>query len=127
MIKFEKKVNAGAEFFQTQAIYDLVKFREFMKEARQFNVKILAGIVLLTSAGMAKYMNANVPGVVVPQELIDELTAVPKGKGLALQKGIEIAGRMIKELKDDKVCDGVHVMAIGKEDIVPDILSAAGL
>jgi len=127
LIKFEKKVQAGAEFFQTQAIYDLVKFREFMKYARQFNARILAGIVLLVSAGMARYMNENVPGVFVPQELIDEMAAVPKGKGLALQKGIEIAGRMIKELKDDSVCDGVHIMAIGKEDVVPDILSAAGL
>lgn len=127
LIKFEKKVDAGAEFFQTQAIYDLKKFREFMKYARQFNVKILAGIVLLVSAGMARYMNENVPGVFVPQELVDEMAAVPKGKGLALQKGIEIAGRMIKELKDDAVCDGVHIMAIGKEEVVPDILSAAGL
>ncbi len=127
LIKFEKKVNAGAEFFQTQAIYDLNKFRNFMKYARQFNVKILAGIVLLVSAGMARYMNENVPGVFVPQELIDEMASVPKGKGLALQKGIEIAGRMIKELKEDAVCDGVHIMAIGKEEVVPDILSAAGL
>jgi 5,10-methylenetetrahydrofolate reductase len=127
LIKFEKKIEAGAEFFQTQAIYDLKKFREFMKYARQFNVKILAGIVLLVSAGMARYMNESVPGVFVPQELVDEMAAVPKGKGLALQKGIEIAGRMIKELKDDKVCDGVHIMAIGKEEVVPDILSAAGL
>lgn len=127
LIKFEKKIDAGAEFFQTQAIYDLNKFRNFMKYARQFNVKILAGIVLLVSAGMARYMNENVPGVFVPQELIDEMASVPKGKGLALQKGIEIAGRMIKELKEDAVCDGVHIMAIGKEEVVPDILSAAGL
>lgn len=127
LIKFEKKIIAGAEFFQTQAIYDLNNFRNFMKYARQFNVKILAGIVLLVSAGMARYMNENVPGVFVPQELIDEMASVPKGKGLALQKGIEIAGRMIKELKEDAVCDGVHIMAIGKEEVVPDILSAAGL
>lgn len=126
LIKFEKKIDAGAEFFQTQAIYDLNNFRNFMKYARQFNVKILAGIVLLVSAGMARYMNENVPGVFVPQELIDEMASVPKGKGLALQKGIEIAGRMIKELKDDNVCDGVHIMAIGKEEVVPDILSSAG-
>lgn len=127
LIKFEKKVSAGAEFFQTQAIYDLNNFRKFMEYARQFNVKILAGIVLLVSAGMARYMNENVPGVFVPQELIDELASVPKGKGLALQKGIEIAGRMIKELKSESICDGVHIMAIGKEEVVPDILSSAGL
>jgi len=127
LIKFEKKIEAGAEFFQTQAIYDLDKFREFMKYARQFDVKILAGIVLLVSAGMARYMNGNVPGIFVPQEMIDEMAGVPKGKGNALKKGIEIAGRMIRELKEDAVCDGVHIMAIGKEEVVPDILAAAGL
>jgi methylenetetrahydrofolate reductase (NADPH) len=127
LIKFEKKVEAGAEFFQTQAVYDLGKFRKFMEYARQFDVKILAGIVLLVSAGMARYMNANVPGIIVPKELIDEMAGVPKGKGNALKKGIEIAGRMIRELKEDAVCDGVHIMAIGKEEVVPDILAAAGL
>lgn len=127
LIKFEKKIEAGAEFFQTQAIYDLDKFKEFMKYAKQFNVKILAGIVLLVSAGMARYMNENVPGVFVPQELIDELASVPKVKGLALQKGIEIAGRMIRRIKDESICDGVHIMAIGKEEVVPEILSAAGI
>lgn len=127
LIKFEKKVEAGAEFFQTQAVYDLDKFRKFMQYARQFDIKILAGIVLLVSAGMARYMNANVPGISVPQELIDEMAGVPKGKGNALKKGIEIAGRMIRELKEEAICDGVHIMAIGKEEVVPEILSAAEL
>ncbi len=127
LMKFEKKIEAGAEFFQTQAVYDLGKFRKFMEYARQFDVKILAGIVLLVSAGMARYMNANVPGISVPKELIDEMAGVPKGKGNALKKGVEIAGRMIRELKEDAVCDGVHIMAIGKEEVVPDILAAAGM
>lgn len=125
LIKFEKKVEAGAEFIQTQAIYDLDNFSKFMKYARQFPIKILAGIVLLTSAKMAKYMNENVPGIFVPQNLIDELASAPKGQ--ALNKGIEIAGRMIKTLKDGSICDGVHIMAIGREEVVPDILAAAGL
>ncbi|MFA4911351.1 MAG: methylenetetrahydrofolate reductase [Desulfobacteria bacterium] len=125
LLKFEKKIKAGAEFFQTQAIYDLDNFKKFMKYARQFNVKILAGIVLLVSSGMAKYMNANVPGIFVPKDLIDEMAGAEKGK--ALEKGIEIAGRMIKTLKDENICDGVHIMAIGKEGKVPDILAAAGL
>jgi len=125
LIKFEKKIEAGAEFFQTQAIYDLDKFAKFMEHARQFPVKILAGIILLVSARMAKYMNENVPGVFVPQNLIDELAAAPKGE--AIYKGIEIAGRMIATIKKESICDGVHVMAIGKEEVVPDILKAAGL
>jgi methylenetetrahydrofolate reductase (NADPH) len=125
LIKFEKKVEAGAEFFQTQAIYDLDKFAKFMEYARKFPVRILAGIILLVSARMAKYMNENVPGIFVPQNLIDELAGAPKGE--ALNKGIEIAARMIATIKKESMCDGVHVMAIGKEEVVPDILKAAGL
>jgi methylenetetrahydrofolate reductase (NADPH) len=125
LIKFEKKIDGGAEFFQTQAIYDLENFSNFMKYARQFPVKILAGIVLLSSARMAKYMTENVPGIFVPQDLIDELSGVAKEEMLA--KGIEIAGRTIAALKKDAICDGVHIMAIGREEVVPDILAAAGL
>ena len=125
LMKFEKKVEAGAVFFQTQAVYDLDNFTSFMKYARRFPVKILAGIVLLSSARMAKYMTENVPGIFVPQDLIDELLSAPKGEVLA--KGIEIAGRMIATLKKDSICDGVHIMAIGKEEVVPDILAAAGM
>jgi len=125
LLKFEKKVKAGAEFFQTQAIYDIERFKQFMKYARQFNVKIMAGIVLLVSAGMARYMNANVPGIFVPEELVNEMASAPKGK--ALDKGIEIAGRMMRQLKEEAICDGVHIMAIGKEGKIPDILSAAGM
>ncbi len=125
LIKFEKKIEAGAEFIQTQAIYDLDNFGKFMEYARKFPVKILAGIVLLVSARMAKYMNENVPGIFVPQNLIDEMASAPKGE--ALNKGIEIAGRMIAALKKDSVCDGVHIMAIGREEVVPDILAAAGM
>jgi 5,10-methylenetetrahydrofolate reductase len=125
LIKFEKKVEAGAEFIQTQAVYDLDNFKEFMEYAKQFPVKILAGIILLTSAPMARFMNKNVAGVNVPQDLIDEMDAAPKGR--KLDKGIEIAGRMIKRILEEKMCDGVHIMAIGKEEVVPDIMSAAGL
>ncbi|RLB27204.1 MAG: 5,10-methylenetetrahydrofolate reductase [Deltaproteobacteria bacterium] len=125
LIKFEKKIEAGAEFIQTQAVYDLENFKGFMDYARQFPVKILAGIILLTSAPMARFMNKNVAGVNVPQELIDEMVAAPKGR--ALDKGIEIAGRMVKRIHDERMCDGVHIMAIGREELVPDIISAAGL
>jgi len=125
LIKFEKKIESGAEFIQTQAVYDLDRFKEFMDYARQFNVKILAGVILLTSAPMARFMNKNIAGVFVPQDLIDEMASAPKGQ--ALTKGIEIAGRMIKRIHDEKMCDGVHIMAIGKEEKVPDIMAAAGL
>ncbi len=125
LIKFEKKIEAGAEFIQTQAVYDLDKMKAFMGYARQFPVKILAGIILLTSAPMARFMNKNIAGVNVPQALIDEIAAAPKGG--AITKGIEIAGRMIKRIHEEKMCDGVHIMAIGKEELVPEIMAAAGL
>jgi len=125
IIKFDKKVAAGAQFFQTQGIFDLNALRRFMQYARQFNVKILAGIIVLTSAKMARYMNDNVPGMIVPQDIIDELAGVEKGKGL--DKGIEIAVRSIKTIKEENLCHGVHIMAVGRESIVPDILEAVGL
>ncbi len=125
LIKFEKKIEAGAEFIQTQAVFDLDKFKSFMEYARQFPVKILVGIILLTSAPMARFMNKNIAGVNVPQPLIDEMAQAPKGG--AIVKGIEIAGRMIKAIHTEKICDGVHIMAIGKEELVPDIMAAADL
>ncbi|HBG93113.1 MAG: 5,10-methylenetetrahydrofolate reductase [Nitrospirae bacterium GWF2_44_13] len=125
LIKFEKKIRAGAKFFQTQAIYDIEKFKDFMKHARKFPVKILAGFVVLKSAGMANFLNNNVPGIRVPQVLIDELKAA--GKEKALDTGMNITARHIKQLKEEKICDGVHIMAIGMEDKVPEIMERAGL
>jgi 5,10-methylenetetrahydrofolate reductase len=125
LIKFDKKVAAGAQFFQTQGVFDLDSMRRFMQYASQFDVKILLGIIVLASARMAKYMNENVPGIIIPQAIIDELAATEKGKGL--EKGIEIAGRMIKTAKEENLCHGTHIMAVGNESRVPDILEAAEL
>ena len=127
LVKFKKKLNAGVDFVQTQAVYDLDELKRFMEHARKVDgkVKVLAGIVLLVGARMATYMNENVPGIFVPQHLIDELAEAPKGMGLS--KGIEIAGRLIRQIKEQKICDGVHIMAIGREERVPEILEAAGL
>lgn len=125
LVKFEKKCSAGAKFFQTQGIFSLESLRMFMQYASQFDVIILAGIIVLSSAGMARYMNKFVPGIIVPQNVIDELASVEKGKGL--QKGIEIAAQMIKTIKEENICHGVHVMAVGNEGIVPDILEMAEL
>ena len=125
LVKFEKKIEAGAEFIQTQAVYDLNNFRNFMDYASKFNVKILVGIVVLVSAGMAKFMNKNVPGIFVPKPLIEELEGAPKGK--ALETGIGIAARTIRTIRDEKLAHGVHIMAIGKEEAVPRILDMAGI
>ena len=133
LMKFEKKVQAGARFFQTQAIYNLDKFASFMEYARNFDVKILGGILLLKTAGMANYLNKFVPGIQVPENLVAELKEAKERAGedkklasqYQMEAGIKIAARQIKVLKD--ICDGVHVMAIGAEDKVPAILDEAGL
>ena len=125
LVKFDKKIAAGAKFFQTQGIFDLASLRRFMQYAAQFDVKILAGIIVMASARMAKYMNDNVPGIIVPQAIIDELASAEKGKGI--QKGIDIAVGLIKTIKEENLCHGVHIMAVGREGIVPAILEAAEL
>ncbi len=135
LMKFEKKIAAGAKFFQTQAIYDLDKFADFMNYAKQFDAKILAGILLLRSAGMANYLNKFVPGINVPDNLINELKKAKADAGddkqqaakNQLQAGIQIAARQVKQLHEAKICAGVHIMAIGLEDKVPEILAQAGL
>lgn len=123
LIKFDKKVSAGAQFFQTQGVFNLDGLRRFMQYASRFNVKILAGIIVLSSGRMAKYMNDFVPGIIIGQDIINELSSVEKGKGL--QKGTEIAVRMIRSIKEEKICHGVHIMAVGNEKIVPEIIEAA--
>jgi 5,10-methylenetetrahydrofolate reductase len=121
-IKMEKKIEAGAQFFQTQAVYDIELFKRFLDSIKDIKkVPILAGIVLLKSAGMAKYMNKNVAGVFVPDNLIQEME-MTKDKAA---KSIEIAARLIKELKP--LCQGIHIMPIGWDKKVPLVLDAAGL
>ena len=121
LIKMENKIEAGAKFFQTQAIYEPSLFAKFMKRAEKFKIPVLAGIIPLKSAGMARFMNKNVSGVFVPDELINQMaTAEDKVK-----TGLEIAAGLIKELKD--MCQGVHIMAIGWEKKVPALLDMAGL
>ena len=121
LIKMEKKVRAGASFIQTQGIFDAERFAAFMNQAKDFGVPIIAGIILLKSAGMARFMNENVAGVHVPDPLIQ---AMAKAED-RVQKSIKIAARLINEVKD--LCQGVHIMPIGWERHVPAVLDAAGL
>ncbi|TQO57218.1 methylenetetrahydrofolate reductase [Paraclostridium bifermentans] len=125
LLKMKKKINAGAKFFQTQAVYDIDTMREFKEYTKEMNTKILVGIIPLKSPGMAKFMNENVPGIYVPDELIDRLRSV--GKENWASEGIKIAGELIQQLRDEDLCDGVHIMAIGAEENVPAILDAAKL
>ena len=121
IMKMEKKIEAGAKFFQTQAVYDLESFEKFMKRVEGFNTRVLGGIILLKSVGMARFMNKNIAGVFVPEPLIQELKAA-EDKG---QASIDIAVRLVKGMKD--LCQGVHIMAMGWESKIPPILEEVGL
>jgi len=121
IIKMEKKIKAGAKFFQTQAVYEPEKFYKFMKRVEQFHVPVMAGIIPLKSVEMARFMNKNVAGVFVPDSLIQQMAAATD----KTQTGLQITADLIKQLKD--VCQGVHIMAIGWEKKVPQILDIAGL
>ncbi len=133
--KLRKKVEAGAGYIQTQGIFDMDSLKRFMEDVDRadIHVPIMAGIIPLKSAGMAKFMNQNVPGIAVPQEMIDRLEAAAaegkeKGvKGLPMKLGMEMAAQMIARIREENVCPGVHIMAIGAEKNVPAILQMAGL
>ena len=133
--KLKKKVAAGAEFIQTQGIFDMDSLKHFMQEVRAagITVPIMAGIIPLKTAGMAKFMNANVPGIQVPEWMIERLTvAAEEGKakgvkGLPMQAGMDMAAEFIAQIKAEGVCEGVHIMAIGAEQNVPEILKRAGI
>jgi methylenetetrahydrofolate reductase (NADPH) len=123
LIKMQKKIAAGARFFQTQAVYSAESFKAFMDRASKFNVPVMAGIIPLKNAGMARYMNANVAGVHVPDDIIQQMADAPKEERAAT--GIRLAAELIKHIKP--LCQGVHIMAIGWEKRVPEIMQLAGL
>ena len=124
LAKMERKVMAGAQYFQTQAVFESEKFISFMERAKQFGVPVQLGVIIPKSAGMAKFMNKNVAGVHVPQEMIDELAA-DKERAKEGITGVEIAARIIRECRP--YCQGVHIMALGWEAKVPQLLEQAGL
>ena len=124
LAKMERKVAAGAEYFQTQAVYEPEKFIQFMEKAKQFGKPVQLGIVIPKSVGMCRYMNANVAGIHIPEDMINELKA-DKEKTKAGITGVEIAARIIRECKP--YCQGVHIMAMGWESKVPSLLEQAGL
>ena len=127
--RLAKKIAAGAEFIQTQCIYNLEKFELYMKQARDRGlhekVAILAGVTPLKSAGMAKYMKNRVPGMDVPDEVVERMSGVPKEK--QADEGIKICIETIQRLKEVEGVRGFHIMAIEWEEKVPEIVEASGL
>ena len=127
--KLKQKVDAGARYIQTQGIFDLDSLKRFLEavEKAGIDVPIMAGIIPLKSAGMAKFMNANVPGIAVPQDQIDLLSSAKERGVKASDLGIDLAAKLIADIKAENLCPGVHIMAIGAERNVPIILEKAGL
>ncbi len=127
--RLANKINAGADFVQTQCIYNMDRFREFMKKAVDMGLHekcyILAGVTPMKSVGMARYMSKSVPGMDVPDELIERLRGA--GKGKAAEEGIKIAVEQIEEFKEMEGVAGVHLMAIEWEHRVPEIAEMAGV
>ncbi len=123
IIKLEKKVEAGAQFVQTQAVYDPDTFEDFMNKMSHIKVPVLVGIVLLKSAGMAKYMNRGVPGVTVPKDIIKRLSDAPKADRQKVS--VDISGELIAKMQH--CCQGAHLMTLGWDHCVPGIIEAAGL
>lgn len=127
--RLAKKIAAGADFIQTQCIYNMKKMREWIRQANEMGltekVYILAGVTPLKSLGMARYMKSSVPGMDVPDELIKRLQGA--GKGKYAEEGIKIACEQIQEFKEMKGVAGIHLMAIEWEHKVPEIAKLAGM
>jgi len=127
--RLAKKVAAGADFIQTQIIYNVDKFAEWMKEVRERGlhekVKILAGVAPIKSVGAARYMQTKVPGMEVPDELIERLRGVPKEE--VSKEGIKVCIDIINKVRQIEGVAGIHLMAIEWEEAVPEIVEAADL
>ena len=122
-----KKVKAGVDFIQTQAVYDVPKFAKYMEmvceQGLDKQVHILAGVIPIRSVGMARYMKDYVSGVSVPDEIITRLEQAEKAK----EEGVQIILEIIEQLKEIPGVHGIHIMAVGWEDIVPEMVAQAGL
>jgi methylenetetrahydrofolate reductase (NADH) len=121
LIKMEKKIGAGAEFFQTQAVYDAKLFEQFIRKVEGFRVPIQLGVVLIKSEKMAQFMNRNVAGITVPESWVRRLHEGPKGG--AKELCVEMTSEFLREAAP--MCQGVHFMPLGWSDVVPRIVQAS--
>ncbi|MDX1514044.1 MAG: methylenetetrahydrofolate reductase [Gammaproteobacteria bacterium] len=119
--RMEEKIDAGARFFQTQAIFEPQKFERFVRASENLETTLLAGIIPLKSVKMARYMNTRVLGIYIPDALVQRMANADNRRA----ESIEIAASIIREVLD--MCRGLHVMAIGWEEVVPEIIDAAGI
>jgi methylenetetrahydrofolate reductase (NADPH) len=133
VLRVEKKRDAGAQFFQTQAIFDTSRLEEFMDHARDLKVKVLAGIIPLKGPKMAQFMNKRVPGIKIPEEFIQRLEKAGKGlkgeekRNAMREVGLEIATQTIESIRKIKGIAGLHLMGIGWEESIPELVKRSGL
>jgi len=125
--RLAKKINAGADYIQTQAVYDLPRFKEYMhmavEEGLDKKAHIMAGIIPLKSAGMARYMKKFVPGITIPDEFITRMKEAEDAK----VEGMKITQEIIQQVREIPGVHGIHIMAVGWEEIVPEVVKGAGL
>ncbi|MFL2761406.1 MAG: methylenetetrahydrofolate reductase [Dehalococcoidia bacterium] len=119
--RLEQKIDSGAVFFQTQGIYDVKQFQNFMQRIEHTNAKIIAGVMILKSAKMARFFNKNLFGVSIPNQIIKELDSSKNNR----QATTKITTKIIQEIKDS--CHGIHIMALGWEDLIPQIISESNV
>ena len=122
-VKMEEKIASGAQFFQTQAIFEPDALEKFMVTAKKFNVPILAGIIVLKSTKMANYLNSYLPGISIPKNIIKSLEL--SDRDAIKKESVSITANIIKEIRN--MCDGIHVMAIGWENMIPNILDESNI
>lgn len=119
--RFEQKLKMGAQFFQTQMIFELEKLERFMEHAHKFNTKVIAGIVIIRSKKMLHYLNSKIPGVTVPAWLVEKIERLKEED--VLNFGIDFAGNLVLSIIKQKICHGIHIMAFSKVDEVKDLLN----
>jgi methylenetetrahydrofolate reductase (NADPH) len=125
LLKFTKKAEIGLDFFQTQAVFEIERLREFIQYARKYEAKIIIGVRVLTWVEIAEYRDGSLPGVLVPAPLIEQLRQAGEAEGT--RRALELAAELIREIKGQNLGDGVHIMAMGQEQVIPELLSKAGL
>lgn len=121
MRRMEEKIEAGARFFQTQAVYEPARFEQFMSIVQRYRVPVVGSFIMFRSGEMARRFNQWLPGLHIPEALIREMDEAQDKR----QKGVEIAARIIREIRP--MCQGVHITAVGWESLVPQVLAAAGI
>ena len=126
-LRLAKKVKAGVDFIQTQAVFDVVRFKKWMDMVNELGLSqqahILAGVIPMKSVGMARYMTTSVPGIIVPDEIVKRMEQAKSTK----EEGVKLTLELVQQIKEIPGIHGIHIMAVGWEDIVGEVVEKCGL